>query len=56
MARLDEPELDQYIAVDAAMYGPYILPEDVCFYADWETGENAWGTLGSFTFYRQDQS
>lgn len=52
MAKVEEPELDQYIAVDAAMYGPYILPEDVCFYSAWETGEEEWGKLGSFTFFR----
>lgn len=50
MSRLDEPELEQYIAVDAAMYGPYILPEDVCFYSAWEKGEEIWGQLGSYTF------
>lgn len=53
MTRLDEPELDQYIAVDAAMYGPYVLPEDICFYSVWETGEGLWGTLGSYTFYKE---
>lgn len=51
MARLDEPEQDQYIAVDAAMYGPYILPENICFYSQWETGKGEWGTLGRFNFY-----
>ena len=51
MARLDEPEQDQYIAVDAAMYGPYILPEDICFYSQWETGKGEWGSLGRFNFY-----
>ena len=50
MTRVDEPEREQYIAVDAAMYGPYILPEDVCFYSAWEKGEEVWGQLGSFTF------
>ena len=52
LSRLDEPELDQYIAVDAAMYGPYVLPEDICFYSQWEKGEEEWGTLGSYTFYK----
>lgn len=52
MARVDEPELEQYLAVNAAMYGPYILPEDICFYSDWEKGEDIWGQLGSFTFAR----
>ena len=52
MAKVDEPDQEQYLAVDAAMYGPYVLPEDVCFYSDWETGEDEWGTLGSYTFFR----
>ena len=52
LSRLDEPELDQYIAVDAAMYGPYVLPEDICFYSQWEKGEDEWGQLGSYTFYK----
>lgn len=53
MSRIDEPGLEQYIAVDTAMYGPYILPQDICFYSQWETGEDEWGTLGSYTFYRE---
>ena len=53
MAQVDEPGLDQYIAVDAAMYGPYILPEDICFYSAWETGEEPWGQLGSYTFFKE---
>lgn len=53
MSRIDEPGLEQYIAVDTAMYGPYILPEDICFYSQWEKGEEEWGKLGSYTFYRE---
>lgn len=53
MANLDEPDQEQYLAVDAAMYGPYILPEEVCFYSQWEKGEEEWGELGSFTFYNR---
>ena len=53
ITRLDEPELEQYIAVDSAMYGPYILPEDICFYSAWEKGEGEWGPLGSYTFYKE---
>lgn len=52
MKAVGEPGLDQYIAVDAAMYGPYVLPEDICFYSAWEKGEEEWGKLGSFTFYK----
>lgn len=50
MSRVDEPGLEQYIAVNAAMYGPYILPEDVCFYAMWEKGKEVWGEIGDYTF------
>jgi hypothetical protein len=50
MKTVGEPDIDQYIAVDTAMYGPYILPEDICFYSAWEKGKEPWGQLGSFTF------
>jgi len=50
MKTVGEPGLDQYIAVDSAMFGPYILPEDICFYSAWEKGKEEWGKLGSFTF------
>lgn len=50
MARIQEPKMEQYLAVDAAMYGNYILPEDICFYSDWEKGEEIWGQLGKYTF------
>lgn len=53
IARMDEPGLKYYLAVDAAMYGPYILPEDVCFYSVWEKGEEVWGQLGSYTFAKK---
>ena len=50
MKQMEEPDQEAYIAVDAAMYGPYILPEDVCFFSLWEQGKEQWGKLGSFTF------
>ncbi len=53
MAKLDEPPLDAYLAVDSAMYGPYVLPEDICFYSAWEKGTDIWGELGSFTFAKK---
>jgi len=53
MSRVQEPELDCYLAVDAAMYGPYVLPENICFYSAWEKGEGQWGQLGSYTFYEK---
>ncbi len=52
MSRIGEPGLEPYLAVDAAMYGPYVLPENICFYSQWEKGEEEWGKLGSYTFYK----
>lgn len=53
MKIIGEPGIDQYLAVDAAMYGPYILPEDICFYSAWEKGKDVWGQMGSFTFAKR---
>ena len=53
MQTWDEESNDPYLAVDAAMYGPYILPEEVCFYSPWEQGEERWGQLGSYTFWER---
>lgn len=46
-----EPSLKEYRAVTAAMYGPYILPETVCFFSVWETRGTPWGTLEDYTFF-----
>ena len=49
-----EPELAQYRAVTAAMYGPYVLPKDVLYYAPWQTGGDVWGQVGDYWFaYRE---
>lgn len=50
MTWVEEPDLEHYLAVDSAMYGPYILPEDICFYSEWEKGQEVWGQLGKYTF------
>ena len=50
MSWVEEPGLEHYLAVDTAMYGPYILPADICFYSDWEKGREVWGQLGKYTF------
>lgn len=52
MKYVTEVDAAQYLAVDAAMYGPYVLPEDICFYSQWEKGTDLWGTLGNQNFYR----
>ena len=49
-----QPELPQYRAVTAAMYGPYILPRDVLCYAPWQIGGDVWGQVGNYWFaYRE---
>ncbi len=53
MDKWGEENFDPYIAVDAAMYGPYILPKDICFYSDWEKGQDVWGQLGKYTFAKR---
>lgn len=46
-----EPGYDSYRAVTAAVYGPYVLPMDVLHYSR-ETGNpQAWGQLGSYSFF-----
>ena len=44
------PALPQYRAVTAAMYGPYILPKDVLYYAPWKIGGEVWGQVGDYWF------
>lgn len=53
MNKWGEENFDPYIAVNTAMYGPYILPEDICFYSDWEKGQDIWGQLGRYTFAKK---
>ena len=49
MARA-EPDFPQYIAVTSAMYGPYVLPDNVYYFSQWDTSGEVWGQLGSYTF------
>lgn len=48
-----EPTQTQYEAIEAAMYGPYILPEDVVFYATYQMNDNVWGRIGGHWFCYQ---
>lgn len=49
-----KPEPAQYRAVTAAMYGPYVLPRDVLYYAPWQIGGEVWGQVGDYWFsYRE---
>lgn len=46
-----QPDIQQYMAVTGAIYGPYVLPIQVHYAAPWLDGiGEEWGTLGSFTF------
>ena len=52
MAYAHEQPPETRAAVEAAVYGPYVLPEDICFYSAWTKGQEEWGKLGSYTFYK----
>lgn len=52
-----EPGQAQYEAIEKALYGPYILPEDVYYFATYATNENIWGTIGGHIFcYDKDRT
>lgn len=40
----------QYDAIERAIYGPYILPEDVCHFATFRATDRVWGTIGGHIF------
>lgn len=43
----------QYEAIEAALYGPYVLPMDVVFYAKYKENSNFWGKIGDHYFCYQ---
>lgn len=45
-----KPDYSQYKAIEQAQYGPYILPEDVVFYAKFKVNDNYWGQIGNHYF------
>lgn len=45
-----EPTQEQYDAVDAALYGPSILPDDVVFFSRAGENDRVWGTIGGHVF------
>lgn len=50
-----EPGQAQYQAIENAIYGPYMLPQDVVYFATYKTNENVWGTIGGHIFcYEED--
>lgn len=50
--RLDEAEpfQAQYEAIERAIYGPYVLPEGVVYFATTPTNDNVWGRIGGHIF------
>ena len=47
---LAKPTDTQYKAIERALKGPYVLPEDVVFYAKFAVNKKIWGTIGSHIF------
>lgn len=45
-----EPYQCQYQAIERALYGPYILPENVLYFATFPTNNRIWGTIGAHIF------
>lgn len=45
-----QPYQAQFEAIEAALYGPYILPEDVLYFATYAVNENVWGEIGGHIF------
>lgn len=44
----------QYEAIEAALYGPYVLPMDVMYFAQTPTNNNVWGKIGGHVFCYQE--
>lgn len=44
----------QYEAIEGALYGPYVLPMDVMFFAQQPTNDNVWGKIGGHVFCYQE--
>ena len=45
-----EPYQTQYDAIESALYGPYVLPTDVFYFATEATNSNVWGRIGGHVF------
>lgn len=45
-----DPDYSQYKAIEQALNGPYVLPEDVYFFAKFKMNDNVWGQIGSHYF------
>ena len=50
-----EPSQAQYEAIESALYGPNILPQDVYYFATFPATDKVWGQIGGHIFcYAQD--
>lgn len=45
-----EPTQTQYEAIERALNGPYVLPMDVVFFAQFPVNKNVWGQIGGHVF------
>jgi len=45
-----KPYQAQYEAIERAIYGPYVLPEEVVHFATYKTNKNVWGQIGGHIF------
>lgn len=51
-----QPHQAQYDAVEAALYGPNILPIEVVYFATYQMNPNVWGTIGNHIFCYPESS
>ena len=47
------PEQAQFDAIEHAVYGPYVLPENVVYFATYQATDNVWGQIGGHYFCYQ---
>jgi len=45
----------QYEAIDGALFGPYVLPMDVMYFAQQPTNDHVWGKIGGHVFCYQEE-
>lgn len=50
MVHTADPDNTQYLAIEAALNGPNILPLEVVFFATTAENDNVWGSIGGHTF------
>lgn len=50
MLEIAAPTQEQYDAIDAALYGPSILPDEVVFFSRAGENDRVWGTIGGHVF------